>query len=63
MNYQDIAVRAGKTFLQAFLAVLIAAQFSTVPELFAPALWEQAAVAGTAAAISALQNILTNLDW
>lgn len=52
INWKDIAVRAVKTFVQAFLAVVVIglASVNSVDSLKA------LAVAGVAAGISALQN-------
>ena len=48
MNWRDIGVRAGRTFLQAFLAVLIASKIATVSDFVNPELLDQAFVAGLA---------------
>ena len=61
MNWRDIGIRAGKTFLQAFIAVLIASKISTVADFIDPALLDQALVAGLAAFLSFAQNALTEL--
>ena len=61
LNWKDIAIRAGKTFLQAFIAVLIASKIGSIGDLVDPALLDQAAVAGLAALLSVAQNILTEL--
>lgn len=61
MDWQDIAVRAGKTFLQAFIAVLIASEIGSVTDLASVELWDSAAVAGLAALLSFAQNVLTAL--
>ena len=61
MNWRDIGIRAGKTFLQAFIAVLIASKISTVADFIDPALLDQALVAGLAAFLSFVQNVLTEL--
>lgn len=61
MVSRDVWVRAGKTFLQAFLAVLVASGFSSVTDLFSVALLDQAAVAGLAALFSMVQNVLLAL--
>ena len=61
MDWQDIAVRAGKTFLQAFIAVLIASEVGSVTDLTSLELWDQAAVAGLAAILSFAQNTLAAL--
>lgn len=62
MNWKDVGVRAGKTFLQSFLAILIASQIATVGDLLDPTLLDQAAVAGIAALLSFAQNVLNALD-
>jgi hypothetical protein len=62
MNWQDILIRAAKTFLQSFIAVLIAAEVSSVADFASITLWDQAAVAGVAALLSFAQNTLTTLD-
>lgn len=61
MNWKDIGVRAGKTFLQAFLAVIIATEVSGVGDLLSTELWDQALVAGLAAIFSFAQNLLSAL--
>lgn len=61
MNWKDIGVRAGKTFLQAFLAVLIASKITTVGDFMDPAILDQALVAGLAAFISFAQNTLSSI--
>jgi len=61
MNWKDIGIRAGKTFLQAFLAVLIASKIATVGDFVSPAMLDQALVAGLAAFISFAQNTLSSL--
>jgi hypothetical protein len=55
MTWQDIAIRAGKTFLQAFIAVLLAANITSLGDLGLPLL-DAAFVAGLSAAVSGLQN-------
>ncbi|KKK76971.1 hypothetical protein LCGC14_2858300 [marine sediment metagenome] len=62
MNWKDIGVRAGKTFLQAFLAVVIATQIGSVTDLANVELLDQATVAGLAALFSFAQNVLAQLD-
>jgi hypothetical protein len=59
MNWKDIGLRAGKTFLQAFIAVLIATSVSEVKDFVDPSVLDQAAVAGLAALLSFAQNVLT----
>ena len=61
-NWKDILVRAGKTFVQAFIAILIAAQVDGVADLLDPSLYDQAAVAGVAALLSFIQNTLNAID-
>lgn len=61
MDWKDIGIRAGKTFLQAFLAVILTANLTSVADLADLALLDQAAVAGLAALISFAQNVLTEL--
>jgi len=61
-NWKDILVRAAKTFVQAFVAVLIASQVDQVTDLFQPELYDQAAVAGIAALLSFIQNTLNSID-
>ena len=55
-DWQDIAVRAGKTFGQAFLAVVIAAGITSVSDLDLQLL-DAAFVAGLAALMSFVNNI------
>lgn len=62
MNWPDIGIRAGKTFIQSFVAVLIASEVSSVTDFFDATLWDQAAVAGIAALLSFAQNTLNSLD-
>ncbi len=62
MNWKDIGIRAGKTFLQAFVAVLIATEFTTLGDFANPTLLDQAAVAGLAAFLSFGQNFLAELS-
>ena len=59
--WKDIAVRAGKTFLQAFLAVVIATKIGSVADLASLELLDQAFVAGLAAFFSFAQNVLNQL--
>jgi len=59
-DWADIGVRAGRTFLQAFLAVLIASQISTLQDLISVELLDQAAVAGLAALFSFAQSVLSD---
>ena len=61
MDWRDIGIRAGRTFLQAFLAILIASEISTVADFVNPALLDQALVAGLAAFLSFAQSILAGL--
>ena len=61
-NWKDILVRAAKTFVQSFVAILIAAQVDQVTDLFDPTLYDQAAVAGVAALLSFIQNTLNSID-
>lgn len=58
MDIKDIALRAVKTFVQAFLAVFVASglDFVNVDTL------EAAALAGGAAAISAIYNAVAQHD-
>ncbi len=58
MNYKDIAIRAGKTFLQAFLAIIAAAEIASIGDLANVALLDQALVAGFAALLSVANNLL-----
>lgn len=62
MNWKDLFVRAGKTFMQAFVAILIASQVDGVSDLLDPDLYDQAAVAGVAALLSFIQNTLNSID-
>ena len=62
MNWKDTLVRAAKTFVQSFVAILIAAQVDGVSDLFDPSLYDQAAVAGVAAVLSFIQNTLNQID-
>lgn len=62
MNWKDIGVRAGKTFVQAFIAVLIASEIGEVSDLASVELLDQAAVAGLAALLSFIQNVLNELS-
>ena len=59
LDWRDYAIRAGKTFVQAFLAIIISVQITSVADLFSPDLLDQAFVAGLAAVISFAQNALT----
>ena len=61
MNWKDIGVRAGRTFLQAFIAVIVMTEISSVADLVDPSLLDQAAVAGIAAALSFAQSVLADL--
>jgi len=62
MNWKDIGVRAGKTFLQAFLAIVIATKIGSVSDLASVELLDQALVAGLAALFSFAQNVLTEFE-
>ena len=62
MNWRDIGVRAGKTFLQAFIAVLIASEIKGLSDFVQFELLDQAAVAGLAAFLSFVQNVLNQLS-
>ena len=55
MNWTDIAVRAGKTFAQAFVAVLVAANIVQVGDI-TQTLIGSATAAGLAALLSFVQN-------
>jgi hypothetical protein len=55
MNWQDIGIRAAKTFGQAFLAVLLAANVASLGDLTWPLL-DAALVAGLAALASFANN-------
>lgn len=61
MDWKDIGVRAGKTFLQAFLAVVIASEIAGVGDFVSLELLDSAFVAGFAAFLSFAQNTLTQL--
>ena len=61
MDWRDIGIRAGRTFLQAFIAVLIASKIATVSDFVNPALLDQAFVAGLAAFLSFAQSLLAGL--
>lgn len=56
MNWQDIGIRAAKTFGQAFLAVLIAANVTSLGDFTWPLL-DSAFVAGVAALMSFVNNV------
>ncbi len=62
MNWKDIAVRAVKTFVQSFVAILLASQIGSLADLLNPTLLDQAAVAGVAALLSFVQNVLNSID-
>jgi hypothetical protein len=57
MNWKDIAVRAAKTFGQAFLAVVVAAGVTSVGDIDLQ-LVDAAFVAGLAALASFLNNLV-----
>ncbi|GIV00868.1 MAG: hypothetical protein KatS3mg014_2522 [Actinomycetota bacterium] len=58
---RDVAVRAAKTFVQTFLATLVAALGSgNVADL---AIWQRAALAALAAGLSAAMNALKGVTW
>ncbi len=57
MNYQDIAVRALKTFAQAFLAVFVAANVLSLGDVTITLL-DTGVAAGLAAVASLVQNLL-----
>lgn len=59
MDWKDIGIRAAKTFLQAFLAVLIATEIGSAADFASLEMLDQAAVAGVAAFLSFAQNTLT----
>lgn len=61
MDWKDIGIRAGKTFLQAFLAIVIATKITSAADFLSPELLDQAFVAGVAAFLSFAQNVLTQL--
>ena len=61
MDWQDIGIRAGKTFVQSFLAVVIATEVNSASDFLSLELWDQAFVAGIAAFFSFAQNTLTAL--
>lgn len=54
MDWTDIAIRAGKTFVQAFVAALIL----PVASVFDLASWKAAVVAAVAAGVSAAWNVI-----
>ena len=60
MNYQDIAVRALKTFAQAFLAVFVAANVVSIGDI-SIGLLDTGVAAGLAAVASLVQNVLLGL--
>ena len=62
MDWKDIGIRAAKTFVQAFLAVLIATQITSASDLLSLELLDQAFVAGLAALLSFVQNVLAQYD-
>lgn len=62
MNFRDIGIRAAKTFVQAFVAVLIGSQIASLSDFINPQLLDQAAVAGVAALLSFVQNVLNALE-
>jgi hypothetical protein len=55
IDWLDIAIRAGKTFVQSFLAALV---IPAGGELFQLATWKAPVLAAGAAAISAVWNIV-----
>lgn len=56
MNWKDVAVRAAKTFAQAFVAVVIAAGITSVSDIDLQLL-DAAFVAGLAALLSFVNNV------
>ena len=63
MNYKDILIRAGKTFIQAFIPVVISA-FAAADLTDFPAIKNiaiSALLSGAAAGISAVWNIILGL--
>jgi len=61
IDWADIGIRAGRTFLQAFIAILIATKVGSVADLASVELLDQALVAGLAALLSFAQSVLTDL--
>ena len=57
MNWQDIGIRAAKTFGQAFLAIFIAANVASLGDVTV-GLLDTAFIAGVAALASFVQNLL-----
>jgi p-aminobenzoyl-glutamate transporter AbgT len=63
MNWKDLFARAGKTFLQAFVAIYAASQFGTIEAIADLALLETATVAGFAAVLAFVNNLfITTAD-
>lgn len=60
INWKDVSVRAAKTFAQAFLASVSVEQLFTAGDLTAAAqMLNSMALAGLAAGVSAVWNLLT----
>ena len=61
MNWQDIGIRAAKTFGQAFLAVLLAVNIDSLADLANYELLDAAFAAGLAALLSFINNVVLQL--
>ena len=61
MDWKDTGIRAARTFLQAFIAILISTKIASTADFFDAALLDQALVAGLAAFLSFAQSVLTDL--
>lgn len=55
---RDPLVRAARTFIQAFIAVLLASNLTSVGGFADPTVLDQAATAGLIAVLSFVQNLL-----
>ena len=61
VDWKDLVVRAVKTFVQAAVAIFVAAEIASVGDVNL-ALVDQAVVAGGAALLSFVQNFLLSLS-